>query len=82
MVKCGMAKLSEKEKRAAARREWPVAVYQLGEEPGDDLSASTTAEERLGMMWELAQRAWLFCGKPIPDYKIKDAPGRVIRPQV
>ena len=76
-----MTEISEKEQRAAARREWPVAVYQLGEEPGDDLSASTTAEERLGMMWELAQRAWFFSGKPIPDYELKDAPGRVIRPQ-
>jgi hypothetical protein len=57
-------------------------VYQLGEEPSDDLSASTTAEERLEMMWELTQRAWLFYGKPIPDYELKDAPGRVIRPQL
>ena len=76
-----MTTLSEKEKRAAARRDWPVEVYQLGEEPGDDLSASTTAEERLGMMWELAQRAWVFAGRSIPDYEIKDAPGKVIRPR-
>ena len=76
-----MTELSEKKQRAAARMEWPVAVYKLGEEPGDDLSASTTAEERLAMMWELAQRAWLFSGNLIPDYDRKDAPGRVIRPQ-
>ncbi len=76
-----MTELSEKERRAVARRDWPVSVYRLGEELGDDLSASTTPEERLAMMWELAERAWLFSGNPVPDYDRKDAPGRVIRPQ-
>jgi len=76
-----MAELSEKEMRAAARRDWPIEVYQMGEEPSDDLSATTTAEERLGMMWELAKTAWVLAGRSIPDYEIKDAPGKVIRPQ-
>ena len=76
-----MTELSEKEERAAARRGWPVVQYRLGEEPGDDLSASTTAEERLAMMWQLAKHAWLLSGKPMPDYERGNAPGRVIRPQ-
>jgi hypothetical protein len=36
-------------RRAAQRSNWPVRRYRLGEEPSDDLSASTTAEERLAM---------------------------------
>lgn len=33
--------------RAAARRSWPVRKFRLGEEPDEDLSATTTAKERL-----------------------------------
>ena len=75
-----MTEPTEKERRAAKRRDWPVARYRLGEEPGEDLSGSTTAEERLAMMWELAQEAWLLSGKPFPEYERGNAPGRVIRP--
>jgi hypothetical protein len=47
---------------------WPVRVYRLGGEPPADLSASTTAEERLAMMWPLALEAWSLLG-PLPDYE-------------
>lgn len=40
----------------------------------------TTALERLEMMWPLAKEAWLLSGRPIPDYRREDAPGRVFRP--
>ena len=66
--------------RAAARRDWPVRKFRLGHEPGDDLSATTTAEERLAMMWPLAMEAWTLAGRPIPDYERRNAPIRVIRP--
>ncbi len=61
------------------RAKWPVKVYKLGEEPSDDLSGSTTPEQRLAMMWELAERGWLLSGREIPDYQRKNTPGRVIR---
>jgi hypothetical protein len=51
-----------------ARKTWPVRVYRLGHEPGDDQSRLNTAEERLAMMWDLAREAWSLTGKPLPDY--------------
>jgi hypothetical protein len=50
------------------RSAWPVRAYRLGAEPGDDLSGSTTPEERLAMMWPLALEAWELTGRPWPDY--------------
>jgi hypothetical protein len=56
------------------RKTWPVHVYRLGEEPPDDLRASTTPEERLAMMWPLAVEAFSLSGKPMPDYRRVAAP--------
>lgn len=67
------------EARAARRKNWPVSCHELEEDPGDDLSATTTAEERLAMMGPLAVEAWRLAGIPIPDYERKDAPTRLIR---
>jgi len=61
------------------RSQWPVAVFRLGDEPSDDLSSSTSQDERLAMMWELAERGWLLAGREIPDYRRSETPGRVIR---
>lgn len=66
--------------RAAARRHWPIRKYQLGEEPGEDLSATTTAAERMAMVWRLSLDAWAMTGRPLPSYRREDTPGRVIRP--
>lgn len=49
-------------RRAAARSSWSVAVYRLGAEPGDDLRATTTPEQRLEMMWPLTVEAWGLAG--------------------
>jgi len=67
------------ESGASRRRGWVVRKYLLGHEPGDDLSASTTPEERLAMMWPLALDAWSLAGKRIPDYQRRDAPVRIYR---
>jgi hypothetical protein len=56
------------------RGSWPVRVFRLGEAPGDDLSAETTAVERLGMMWALALEAWTLAGRPLPVYLRRDTP--------
>jgi hypothetical protein len=61
------------------RGAWPVKKYRLGEEPSDDLSGSTTPEERLAMMWELSEQAWLMAARKLPDYDRKTTPGRVLR---
>ena len=53
--------------------------YRLGEEPGDDLSAFTTVEERLAMVWGLNLASWQLAGKSIPDYPRGRSPGRLVR---
>jgi len=53
-----------------------VRKMRLGEQPGDDLSATTTAKERLAMMWPLALEAWSLTGRPMPTYERQDAPIR------
>jgi len=59
---------------ARDRSRWPVRAYRLGAEPGDDLSASTSAEERLAMMWPLALEAWELTGRALPVYSRDDTP--------
>jgi hypothetical protein len=59
---------------AVDRGSWPVRVYRLGAEPSDDLSASTTPEERLAMMWPLAVEAFSLSGRPTRAYRRADAP--------
>lgn len=66
-------------RRAAGRADWPIRRYPLDAQPDEDLRAETTAAERLAMMWELARRAWLLSGRPLPRYERSSAPGRVIR---
>jgi hypothetical protein len=70
---------AEDQVRRAARARWPVRGFRLGEEPGEDLSATTTADERLAMMWPLALEAWRLTGRPLPDYRRQAAPIRVCR---
>lgn len=64
----------------AHRANWPVKIYRLGEEPGDDLSTSTTPEERIELVWELSRRMWMLTGRPWPHTARRDLPVRVIRP--
>lgn len=68
------------EDRARARQAWPIRRFKLGEEPSEDLSASTTAEERLDMVWRLTLDAWRSAGLSMPEYTRETMPGRVIRP--
>jgi hypothetical protein len=69
----------ERAERAAARASWPIRHFALGEEPNEDLRDSTTPEQRLGMMWELAVQAWTLSGRPLPTYERWEAPGLVRR---
>ncbi|HVS17472.1 MAG TPA: hypothetical protein VMT18_02645 [Planctomycetota bacterium] len=61
--------------RADARATWPVRKT-TSEEQSDDLSAETTATERIAMMWPLALEAWRIAGRPLPDYARHEAPIR------
>ena len=60
---------------------WPARVIRGGHELGeDDLSGATTPEERLAMMWPLAEQAWSFARRPVPAYDRRSMPAAVIRP--
>jgi hypothetical protein len=65
--------------RAEERASWPVRRFKLGEEPSEDLRETTTAEQRLAMMWPLALDAWASMGKPLPEYTRDTMPGRIVR---
>lgn len=69
---------SGEQDRKNRRQSWPIEVRELADSGRSDLSASTTAEERLAMMWPLALEAWQLAGKPIPDYDRAEIPARVI----
>lgn len=56
------------------RSDWPVRVFRLGEEPGDDLSATTTPEERLAMVETLTLEAFALAGLARPSYSRAQSP--------
>ena len=57
----------------------PIRVFRLGAEPGDDLSATTTPEERVSLVWELSRRLWALTGQTAPMGPRNRLPIRVIR---
>jgi hypothetical protein len=67
-------------RRRAERARWPVVKFSLGEEPSDDLSESTTATERIAMMWPLAESAWRLAGRALPTYDRRTIPARLFPP--
>jgi hypothetical protein len=76
-----MSSADESARRAAARAGWPGLKTTLTDAPGaDDLRATTTAEQRLAMMWELTLGAWALTGLPLPDYTRANMPCRLVRP--
>ena len=56
----------------------PVRIFSLQEQPGDDLGATTTAEERVAMIWRLTLDAWAMAGRSIPQYQRDQAPIRIV----
>jgi len=71
--------MSDREQRRHLRANMPIRRFELGEEPADLLSDSTTVDERLAMMWPLAKAAYEAAGMsttPPPRHLL---PGRVIR---
>lgn len=65
--------------RARQRASWPIERVALQGDDDVDLSATTTAAQRLDMMWRLAVDAWVTSGQPWPEYRRDQAPGRVVR---
>lgn len=65
--------------RSASHGAWTARVYRLGDEPTEDLSAITTAEQRLKMVWELTARMWTLTGRPLPSCARSEIPVVVVR---
>lgn len=65
--------------RRAARASMPIRRFALGEEPDENLSATTTMDERLAMVWPLSRLAYQFAGHPLAPPPRHELPGRVIR---
>jgi hypothetical protein len=72
--------MDEPTRSTRTRQGGSARVYRLGEEPGDDLSALTTPEQRLAMVTVLSRRMWELTGRPVPSYERASMPGRVLRP--
>ena len=64
--------------RAARRRNWGAHIYPLANQPGDDLSKTTTPERRLEMVWELTARMWELTARPRPSYTRATMPVRIV----
>lgn len=71
--------MDDRAERKRRRQSWPVVVTHLAASDSEDLSSTTTAEERLAMMWRLAQDAWALVPGGIPTYTRAETPVRVIR---
>ncbi|MEZ4437339.1 MAG: hypothetical protein R3F65_33515 [bacterium] len=70
--------LDARRRRAALRRQratltrTPLAASRPPAPP--------TALERLALLTQLSDEAWLLSGRPFPRYRRSEMPGRVIRP--
>jgi hypothetical protein len=75
-----MSDAEARKERARRRAGWPVSVATLATDAdAEDLRETTTAVERVLMVWRLTQDAWALTGKPLPEYDRRNMPGRVIR---
>lgn len=63
------------------RSHYPTRLLRAGdgEASNDDLSATTTAAERLGMVQVLTQRCWALMGLPIDGTRLQRHVVRISR---
>ena len=67
------------EERRHRRADWPVRRFRLGDEPDEDLSSTSTAEERLAMMWPLALDAFSLANESLESSPRSHWPVKVRR---
>jgi len=53
-------------------------AYRLGEEPRDDLSICTSADERLALVAELTREMWALAGLRVPMYSRAQMPVAIV----
>lgn len=56
-------------------------VVRLGDPQSEDLSATTTAAQRVEMVALLSRRMWELTGRPLPAYPREETPTRIVRPR-
>ena len=56
-----------------------IRVTKLSEQGQEKDLRETTAEERIGMMWQLALDAWAFKGEPVAESRLPRHVVRVVR---
>ena len=66
--------------RSARRRNLEIRRFRLGEEPSENLSSTTTLEERIAMVWALTVDAWTSAGREMERRPRKEWTVRVKRP--
>jgi hypothetical protein len=71
--------MSTADERRARRAKLPIRKFTLGDEPSDDLTATTTMDERLAMVWPLSKAAFEAAGISTTSPPRHLLPGRVIR---
>jgi hypothetical protein len=49
------------------RSSYDIRIRPLSDQGTEADLRGTTAEERIGMMWQLALDAWAFKGKPVVE---------------
>ena len=60
--------------RSRSRQDWPIEVRSLAAPAVEDLSGTTTVEERLAMVWALTLEGWALAGRQVPDYARPQTP--------
>ncbi|MEO7361978.1 MAG: hypothetical protein ABI120_16725 [Gemmatimonadaceae bacterium] len=76
--KCKFTHMTSSE-RHNERKLLRARVFKLGTEPTDDLSAETSAAERLLQVDVLSRRMWELTRKEVPTYSRTEMPVRVVR---
>ncbi len=66
--------------RAQRRQSWPGNVVELGHETDAAIMLDGTSADRIRALWRVTADAWASSGRPIPDYRRANMPGKIIRP--
>jgi len=59
----------------------PARILRIDDPQVDDLSSSTTVQERVAMVAVLSRRMWEITGQPWPSYSRSEIPVTLARPE-
>lgn len=61
------------------RSHWQIRKTTLADQGSENDLADKTADERVGMMWQLALDAWAMKGEPVVEQRLQRDVVRIIR---